>query len=97
MAKGRPKGSPNKSTAAIRAQALKLCPEMLRILAKMARSEDTGEAVRKDCAFIVIQYGAGKPKEMVEHSGPEGGPIPVSVDVKERIAAITERVRNRTA
>lgn len=94
---GRPKGSKNKSTATIRAAALQLCPEMLCILAGMARSKKTAEAVRRECAIAVLQYGVGKPTEMHVHSGPEGGPIPVSVDVKQRIIAITERVRSRAA
>lgn len=75
---GRKKGSLNKTTLKIRAFAAKLCPEMLRILAKMARSEKTAEPVRKDCSALVLAYGVGKPKEMVELSGPDGGPIPVS-------------------
>lgn len=92
---GRQKGTPNKATSQVRAAAAKLCPEMLKVLAKIARSEKSEDKDRIDAATTILQYGAGKPTEMVEHSGPDGDPIPVSMDVTARIASITERLRNR--
>ncbi len=92
---GRSKGTPNKATAEIRAAAAKLCPAMLRILAKIARSEKTEEKVRVDAARHILEYGAGKPTEMHEYSGPNADPIPASIDIQERIRAITDRLLNR--
>jgi hypothetical protein len=96
---GRQKGTPNKSTAAIRAAALTLCPEMLRTLAKLARSEKTPPNVRVDAATTILHYGCGKPKEMHEHSGPEGGAIPVAADVNvhDKLESLADRLVDRIA
>jgi hypothetical protein len=91
---GRQKGTPNKATAKLKEQATKLCPEMLRILGKLARNEKIDAKVRKDAATTILEFVISKPKELHEHSGPDGDPIPVSVDVHDRIRAITERLRN---
>jgi hypothetical protein len=94
---GRQKGTPNKSTAAIRAASLRLCPEMIRTLAKIARSEKTPPNVRVDAATTILHYGVGKPKEMHEHAGPDGGAIPVAADVKvhDKLGSLVERLIDR--
>ena len=92
---GRKKGTPNAVTAQVRAAAGKKCAEAIRILMKLAKSEKTDAKVRHDCCETILAYGAGKPVEMHEHSGPDGDPIPVSVDVYERIKAVAGRLARR--
>jgi hypothetical protein len=95
---GRAKGVTNKSTAEIRNAALRLCPEMLKVLASLARHSET-DNVRKDAAIAVLQWGIGKPKEMHEHSGPDGGAIPMAADVKvhDKLESLAGRLLDRIA
>jgi hypothetical protein len=93
---GRAKGTPNKSTADIKAAALELCPEMLGVLAKLARSAEA-ENVRKDAAIAVLQWGVGKPRETHEHSGPDGGNIPVGLEgIGDALGLLVKSAKERS-
>lgn len=94
---GRQKGTPNKSTAVIRAAALKECPEMIKLLAKMAASAKTPTSVRVHAAVTILLFGVGKPKAMEEDTEPESLQTRVSVDVRERIMEITARIRDKAS
>ena len=87
---------PNKATATIKALALEKCPRMIEILCGLAEKADN-ESVRKEAAFIVLQYGAGKPKETHEHGGPDGGAIPVSLEgIGDALGSLVKSVRERS-
>jgi hypothetical protein len=78
---GRKKGTPNKSTADIRQAALEMAPKMLKVLRDLALKSEN-DAVRKDAAFIVLQYAVGKPKESAD--------INVTYNVEEAARTIIE-------
>lgn len=66
---------------------------MMRTLAKMARSEKTPPNVRLDAATTICTTALAS-REMHEHSGPDGGAIPLAADVNvhDKLASLTERL-----
>lgn len=74
---GRPKGALTRATASIREAAQEYTQEALEVLAEVMRRGDSA-AARVAAANSILDRGHGKPKQSVEASGPDGGPIPVS-------------------
>jgi hypothetical protein len=73
--KGRPKGSQNKSTGEVRdlARALVNDPEYRRNLDVRLKRGKLAPMVES----MLWHYAYGKPKETVEHTGENGGPVNV--------------------
>lgn len=74
---GRPKGTPNKATADVRAMAQKYGPSALATLSEIM--EDTGapEAARVAASKELLDRAYGKSKQAVEHSGQSDKPLVV--------------------
>lgn len=69
---GRVKGTPNKATADIKAAASKHGPEMIRILASIARSKKQPPQARTAAAVALLDRGFGKPAQELQHTGAGG-------------------------
>lgn len=69
---GRPKGVPNKATRDIREFAQK-CLEDAEYVRKLVIRLQQGKAPQIEAALY--QYAYGKPKDVVELTGPNGGPL----------------------
>lgn len=78
---GRPKGAANKATIDIREAAQQYTELALRTLVQVAESGDSA-AAKVAAANAILDRGHGKPKQSVEASGPDGGPIATSVSVR---------------
>jgi hypothetical protein len=70
--KGRPKGTPNKVTRAVREIAVGLVEDPAYLASLKVRLEE-GKAGAMEP--VVWYFAFGKPKETIEHSGPNGGPM----------------------
>jgi hypothetical protein len=70
---GRPKGMRNKATREIKMLAQKYGPDIIKRLAKIAKSEDHKDQIR--AMEVLLDRGYGKATQAHEHSGPDGGPI----------------------
>ncbi len=68
---GRPKGSPNKATADIKALAQKYAPEAMVELARLATQAES-EPARVAAIKELFDRGYGKAKQPLEHSVDEG-------------------------
>ena len=70
--KGRPKGSPNKATADIKALSTKLLtdPDYLDALRIRLKRGTAGPV-----EVLLHQYAYGKPKDVTEVHGANGGPV----------------------
>lgn len=85
---GRQKGTPNKSTADLRALAQKYGPQALQCLVNAMETGDT-TASRISAATALLDRGFGKPKQMIEASGPDGGPIETTpISDEQCVAAV---------
>jgi hypothetical protein len=73
---GRPKGSKNKRTLEIEAEAKKHAGNALAALASIAERGES-EAARVSAATALLDRGYGRPRQALEHSGTDGGPIVV--------------------
>ncbi len=73
---GRPKGVVSAKTRAIQEMALEHADDMFAILLDLAQNA-SADNVRKDCAMAILERAYGKPKQGLELSGPDGGPIEV--------------------
>jgi 4'-phosphopantetheinyl transferase EntD len=77
---GRKKGTPNKSTADIKALAQKHGPEMIEGLVNLARTAES-EAARIAAMNSVLDRGYGKP--VAPFSGPDGEPLfPPKIEIE---------------
>jgi hypothetical protein len=97
LGSGRKRGTPNKTTAEMRAVAQSYGPEAFAILISIMRNLDAPLQVRIMAARDVLDRGYGKATETHEHSGPLGMPIPVSVDVHTQLRTVIDRLANRVA
>jgi len=77
---GRPKGSLNKATGFIKDVAQRYGAECVGILYSIAHNGKRRDADRIAAAELVLAYGYGKPTQRSEFSGPDGGPVPVTVE-----------------
>lgn len=75
---GRPKGRKNDLTLQIEAAAQKHGKDAIAALVKIAKHGES-EAARIAAATAILDRGFGKPRQAVEHSGPDKGPIPMNV------------------
>jgi hypothetical protein len=73
---GRPKGSPNKATAEVKALAQQYTAEALERLARIMRKGKSDAAIVAACKEI-LDRGHGKATQPV--SGPDGGAIPIRI------------------
>jgi len=71
---GRPKGAKNKRTLEIEAAAKQYAGDALKALIKVAKSGKS-EGSRVAAAVALLDRGYGRPRQSLEHSGPDGGPI----------------------
>jgi hypothetical protein len=74
---GRKPGSLNKNTVAFRSLAQSYAPAILKRLAEIAKDKNSTPLEAEKCGSLVLAYGHGKPKEMHEVSGPDGGAITI--------------------
>lgn len=85
---GRKAGTPNKSTADVRAAAQLHGLEALKTLIHLMRNAEE-DSVRRACANDILDRGFGKPRQQVEASGPDGGPIQTeTITDAQRVAAL---------
>lgn len=77
---GRPKGAKSRATKEQKATLADLArahtQTALQALVQIATSGES-EAARVSAATAILDRGYGKPMQAVEHSGENGGPIPV--------------------
>ena len=73
---GRKKGTPNKSTAEIKALAQEYSTDALKTLSTIMLTSDSDTA-KIAAAKELLDRGYGKPAQAMEHSGPDGGPVVV--------------------
>lgn len=75
--------TPNKATTLAREYTV----EAVAVVVAVMRDEGAEPAERLKAAFGIIDRGWGKPKEHVEHTGADGGPIPiVGMSLEQAIA-----------
>ena len=75
---GRPKGGKNAATLELEALARACAPAAFAAL-KIIAKKGASEAARVAAACAILDRGYGKPRQAVEHSGPEGGPVEIAV------------------
>lgn len=87
---GRPKGSKNKVPPQIRELAQEYTEEALGTHVSIMRDLEAPAAARAHSADSILAYGHGKPRQQIEHTGANGGPIETSVEDRraEAMAAI---------
>ncbi len=77
---GRPKGAKNKLNEATKQSlwelAMQAAPDALQTLIEVSKDRTAPPAARISAATSILDRALGKPKQAVEHSGPEGDPIP---------------------
>jgi hypothetical protein len=77
---GRPKGSKNKVTEEQKLKlwelAMAAAPDALLTLVEVARDKSAPPAARVSASNSILDRALGKPAQAVEHSGPDGTPIP---------------------
>lgn len=75
---GRPKGRKSAKTLEIEAAARQYRDDALKALAHvMAHSEN--DSARVAAANSILDRGFGRPRQALEHTGEEGGPIEIQV------------------
>ena len=80
---GRLKGTPNKSTAEIKAYAQEFGKDAISVIS-LIMYHSIDPRLRVTAAKEILDRGYGRPAQGVELSGPEGGPIEtVSLSDKE--------------
>lgn len=72
--RGRPKGSPNKSTAEVKSLALKHAPAALKELARLA-SKAESEAARVAACNAILDRAMGKPKQALVGGDDDDAPV----------------------
>jgi hypothetical protein len=77
---GRKAGKPNNGTAEIRDLARLQCPAAIATLTTVMKTSKS-EANRVSASNSLLDRGIGKAVQAVHHSGEDGGPIQVAVNV----------------
>lgn len=77
-------------------------PEAVRTLVEIMRDPDVPAAARASAANTLIERGYGKPKQELEHTGADGGPIQTvdvsnmsNVERAQRLLAVLNRQDDR--
>jgi hypothetical protein len=73
---GRPKALKNVEAAAREHTEL-----AINTLAEVARDKQAPQSARVAASVAILDRAWGKPKQAMEHSGPDGEPIPTSLTV----------------
>ena len=92
--KGRPLGAPNKATAAVREVAQLYTLEAIEVLAGLMRDPTAPHAARVSAASALLDRGHGRPRQELEHSGPDGKELaPAETDPSRLALSILEILR----
>jgi hypothetical protein len=95
---GRPKGSRNKATEFIKPIAQRFGPDCMHAMIKIVKHPKASNLDKVRASELIMAYGYGKPVESRELSGPDGGPIPFSVEgAKAALADVLDEVRGKSA
>lgn len=73
---GRPKGRKSDATLEIEARAKEYAGDALKALADIAARGES-ETARVSAAVALLDRGYGRPRQAVEHTGKDGGPVQV--------------------
>jgi hypothetical protein len=76
---GRKRGTPNKSTASLRALASDYTQLALEVLVAILRNPGAPPAAQIAAARELLDRGHGRPAQATTVSGPTGGPVPIIV------------------
>lgn len=95
---GRKPGSRNKATAEIKELAMAFAPAAIAEAGRLSKSAES-ETARLAAINIILDRAYGKPKQAMEHSGPDGGPIQtadVTDDMRAKaLAAFIARTKGK--
>lgn len=75
---GRPKGRKNRRTLEIEAAAKKYANDALKALVEVAKTGST-EGARVSAAVALLDRGYGRPRQALEHTGEQGGPLQIAI------------------
>jgi hypothetical protein len=76
---GRTKGTPNKSTASLRALASDYTALALDVLVAILQNPAAPAAAQIAAAREILDRGHGRPAQATTVSGPSGSPVPIIV------------------
>lgn len=94
---GRPKGAKSATTKELEALAKELAPIALHALKGVA-TKGKSESARVQAATALLDRGFGRPRQSIEHSGPEGGPIETAqVEARAKLTSRIEGLASRIA
>lgn len=74
-------GGRKRGDAAVTELARKHAPEMIRVLVKIALDEEAAVNSRVAAAGQVLDRAYGRPRQALEHSGPDGQQLPTGIMV----------------
>lgn len=74
-------GGRKRGDAAVTELARKHAPEMLRVLVEIARDKKAAVNSRVAAASQVLDRAYGRPRQALEHSGPDGQQLPAGIMV----------------
>ena len=80
---GRQRGTPNKSTASLKALAGNYTAQALETLASIMSDVEQPAAARVAAANSLLDRAHGKPRQEIEHAGSE--PEPLTVIIRELV------------
>lgn len=83
---GRPKGSINRVPKPLKELAKTYTVEAVDALVRVIRDMDSPAVAVVAAANAILDRGHGKPTQAVEHSGPDGSPIEMSIDDRRAAA-----------
>ena len=75
---GRKPGKVGAAKRALADMAKDHAQDALRTLVNIAKDKEAPHAARVSAANAILDRGYGKPPQALEHSGPDGGPMPVT-------------------
>jgi hypothetical protein len=74
---GRPKGSTNINTRQIKELAQQFGPQAIQTLAEIMQNGESEQA-KIAAAKEILDRGFGKAKQVLEHTGEDGGPVQIT-------------------
>ena len=75
---GRKPGKDSPVKLALAEMAKQHAPDALQTLVQICSDSQAPHAARVSAANAILDRGYGKPPQALEHSGPDGGPMPVT-------------------